>query len=83
MWKAVSSTLPYVVQDCNFHWNVAVYSYIQQLGLQCQFEQRDSYDKYMKKLTALPYLPAEHIEPAFHKLAGKATTEKLQELCDY
>ena len=37
----------------------------------------------MKKLMALPYLPAEHIDPAFHKLAEKATTEKLRELCDY
>ena len=84
MWKAVSLTLPDVeVQGCNFHWNQAVYRYIQQLGLQRQFEQRDSYHRYMKKLMALPYLPAEHTEPAFHKLAEKATTEKLQELCDY
>ena len=46
MWKAVSSTLPDVeVQGCNFHWNQAVYRYIQQLGLQRQFEQRDSYHK--------------------------------------
>ena len=30
MWKAVSSTLPDVeVQGCNFHWNQAVYRYIQ------------------------------------------------------
>ena len=30
---------------------------------------------------ALTY--SKHIEPPFHRLAEKATTEKLQELCDY
>ena len=36
-----------------------------------------------EEVVALPYLPAEHTELAFHKLAEKATTDKPQEVCEY
>ena len=39
--------------------------------------------KIIKTLLALPFLPAEHIPPAFTYLQGKAATDQLNELMRY
>ena len=38
---------------------------------------------YVRKLLALPFLPAEHVESTFQKLQSRATLGPLTELCSY
>ena len=39
--------------------------------------------KFLRKVFALPFLPADHIPPAFEKLKKKSTDEKTQENMKY
>jgi hypothetical protein len=39
--------------------------------------------KFLRKVFTLPFLPADHIPPAFEKLKEKATDEKTQEVMQY
>ncbi len=43
----------------------------------------DGVYNYMRKIFALPFLPSEHIQDAFTKLADKASNDALRSLCDY
>lgn len=52
-------------------------------SFQVAYNQKDSVHKFIRKLLALPFLPAEHIPAAFQKLQEKATQPQLQELTSY
>ena len=56
---------------------------VQDLGLVAAYSRDDGTYQYIKKLMALPFLPAPEIDPAFHRLRLKATTAVLEELVQY
>ena len=82
-WKAVREVFGIGVRGCVFHWSQAVWRHCQDLGLRPSYMQQGAVYRYVRKLMALPFLPAEHISPAFELLKEQATTEKLKELVDY
>ena len=45
--------------------------------------QQGAVHRYVRKLMALPFLPAEHISAAFELLEEQATTGKLKDIVDY
>jgi hypothetical protein len=53
------------------------------IHLQTAYNERDSVYTFLRKVFALPFLPAEHTPPAFEKLKEKSTDEKTQEIMQY
>ena len=56
---------------------------VQELGLQQAYRNDRGTHDLVRKLLALPFLPADEIPNAFHRLETKATTEPLQALAQY
>ena len=56
---------------------------IQLIGLQQQYMSDISTHNFCRKLMALPFLPAEHIEPAFRNLVEHASSGTELELATY
>lgn len=71
------------MRGCLFHWSQAVYRKIQELHLQKAFSTNRGIHSYCKTVMALPYLPAEWIEPVFDQLQRAAPTEALKNLTTY
>ncbi|KAK2144337.1 hypothetical protein LSH36_766g02025 [Paralvinella palmiformis] len=73
VWKAGVQVFPEVtMKGCGFHWNQSVWRKVQSLGP--SYLAKDSLYTYIRRLMALPFLPHEHTEPVFNRLAGKAST---------
>ena len=53
------------------------------LGLAAAYSRDDGTYRYIKKLMALPFLPALEIDPAFQRLQLKATSHALKEFVEY
>ena len=84
MWKAAHHVFPDVkVYGCVFHWSQAVWGCIQWQGLASAYHKDHSTHKYLRKLMALPFVPAEYIPAVFNKLCKDAVTPLLQQVCDY
>lgn len=58
-------------------------SQVQELGLQQAYLNHRGTHCLIRKLLALPFLPAEEIPAAFHRLETKAVTEPLQAFMQY
>ena len=56
---------------------------VQDLGLAAAYLRDDGTYRYIKKLMALPFLPAAEIDPEFQRLRLQATTDTLQQLVQY
>ena len=56
---------------------------VQELGLQQAYRNDRGTHDLVRKLLALPFLPADEIPNAFHSLETKAPTEPLQALAQY
>ena len=56
---------------------------VQELGLQQAYRNDRGTHNLVRKLLALPFLPADEIPNAFHRLEAKAATEPLQALAQY
>ena len=83
-WRAVQEVFPDLqIRGCNFHWAQAVWRKVQELGLVVAFRNDEGTHSLVKKLLALPYLPAEHIPVVFQGLQARSTTEGLGELTQY
>ncbi|KAK3104552.1 hypothetical protein FSP39_004859, partial [Pinctada imbricata] len=68
MWAAARCVMPTcTLRGCAFHWAQAVWK-CQKLGLQVPYTKIDRIHKFIRLLMALPYLPKEHILPAFQRL---------------
>ena len=48
-----------------------------------KYQQREGMYDYIRKLMALPFLPARQVQQTFDHLKTKANTEQLQRLVDY
>lgn len=53
------------------------------LGLRTAYNEKKGVHVFIKKLLALPYLPADHITPAFQHLLQSANSNQLQQLMTY
>ena len=84
LWRAFPKVYPGVkLQGCSFHWTQAVWRKIQLLGLQQQYMSDISTHDFCRKLMALPFLPAEHIEHAFRNLVEHVSSGTELELATY
>src|SRR5271165_2659519 len=68
MWTAATEIFGAEVElrGCLFHWNQAIYRRIQDSGLQKGFHTKRGVNSFCKLIMALPFLPAEWIEPVQH-----------------
>ncbi|XP_052762327.1 uncharacterized protein LOC128204972 [Mya arenaria] len=86
-WQAVREVFPNtVVKGCSFHWSQRVYRKVSRLGLAPAYTQKGGVYHFVRKLLALPYLPAEHVRPAFLTLREQAVeseSERILDLVDY
>ena len=53
------------IKGCAFHWGQAVWLKAQELGLQVAYQEDKDIFNFIRKLLALPFLPAEHITDMF------------------
>jgi len=83
IWRAAMQVFPDVTMNgCSFHWGQAVWRKVQDLGLAVAYRGSGPVHEYIKLLFALPYIPEEHIKPAFNRIKAGATAQ-LQPLVDY
>ena len=80
-WRAADRVMPDIrCQGCAFHWGQAVWRKAQELGLRRAYLEDNATFMYVRKLMALPLLPAEHISPVFAVLERTARAEPLEAL---
>ncbi|XP_041353119.1 uncharacterized protein LOC121371359 [Gigantopelta aegis] len=83
-WRAFQYLLPHVkVRGCVFHLTHAIWRHCQEIGLQRAYRENDFVFKFIRRLMALPFMPASHIRPIFRQLKQKAPDGKLSDLCVY
>ena len=83
MWQAIREVLPSVdIKGCVFHWTQRLYKKVTTLGLSPAYMMKKDKYVFMRKLMALPFLPHEHIRPAFNKLSEQASALAVQPLTE-
>ena len=80
-WNAVKEVFGIHPRGCVFHWKQALWRKIGEVGLAASYRERNDIYQLLSKVMALPYLPHEFIPAMFERLAAKANTEKLEEVC--
>ena len=85
-WGAIKHHFPTAdIKGCVFHWSQAVLRKVAKLGLKTAYDQKQSTHIFIRKILALPFLPSDHIRPAFLQLVQTSTTgtQQLQQLMTY
>ena len=84
VWNSLKIVFPTAeIRGCSFHFTQAVYRKLQNIGLQCAYQNDKSVRQYLRKLMALCYVPATHIRPLFQALAQQSHAPAFQELLIY
>ena len=86
LWQALREVYPTSsLHGCGFHWAQAVQRRVQNVGLQTTYQRREGVHHHIRKLLAIPFLPARDIQRAFQKLKEKVddNSEPLRELFRY
>ncbi|XP_065939470.1 uncharacterized protein [Magallana gigas] len=84
IWKGIREVFPGAqIRGCVFHWSKAVYSKVQEHGLQVAYRERDDINKCIRKLMALPLIPEEHIKPSFEKISASVQDGPLKDVINY
>ena len=72
-WQAIRQLYPRAtVKGCVFHWNQRVYRKVVNEGLATAYAANGDKFLFLRKLMSLPYLPSEHITPAFEQMMLQA-----------
>ena len=72
------------IRGCHFHWTQAVMRHLKKIsGLESEYDAGGQTHRFVRRILALPFLPASHIRPVFNELMGLATDERLQRLMAY
>ncbi|KAJ8321509.1 hypothetical protein KUTeg_000936 [Tegillarca granosa] len=56
---------------------------VQSLGLQVVYSERDDVSRFIRKLFAVPLIPAEHIPDAFEQLSSGLHPTQIVEILNY
>ncbi|XP_065928228.1 uncharacterized protein [Magallana gigas] len=84
IWKGIREVFPGAqIRGCVFHWSKAVYTKVQEHGLQVAYRERDDINKCIRKLMALPLIPEEHIKPSFEKISASVQDGPLKDVINY
>jgi hypothetical protein len=70
IWQSIRLVLPEAhLRGCIFHFTQALWRKVQAFGLVPAYNEQGPVYRYIRRMMALPFLPAEQIRPAFDKLA--------------
>ena len=85
IWQAIRDVFPSaVIRGCVFHWTQRIYRKITTVGLAKAYMERKDTHLYLRKLMCLPFLPHEHVRPAFDALKTQGDViQPIQELLVY
>ena len=84
VWAVLKEVLPNVkVTGCAFHWTQALWRKVQEYGLQVRYTHDPWTHQYLRKILALPFLPAFEIQPAWEILRREANSAALLDLVQY
>lgn len=84
LWKAVRRVFPDLpIHGCHFHWAQSIYRRVQSTGLSSKFRSVVAVKKAVKRVLALPMLPAQHIEEAYNNIVSQNTDSEISELLLY
>lgn len=84
IWTVLRELLPDVeVQGCVFHWTQALWRKVQELGLQPNYMNDRGTYSFIRKVMALPFLPATEIPAMYAQLQANASTPRLQQFMEY
>ena len=78
MWRAAAVVLPGVeLKGCAFHFTQALWRHIQENGLQRAYTTDDGTYKFLRRVMALSYLPAQNIPGVFRRLERECTNAAI------
>ena len=72
-----------IQKGCVFHYTQAIYRRLMAIGLGPEYSAREDKYRFLRKVMALPFLPAEHIKTAFEALEDTSTDSGHHKLLEF